>query len=161
MTAYNVVHMKAKAGREDEFLALNQSPGHEVNSGLRKAALIKTGERTYCFIGEWDGMAAIVAARADMVADLNRMRDMLEDLGNGYGITHAVSGEAVAERDNGRALKEPAPFDFRAFKHAFETQDLEKWIGFYAADADWIEYRHNNPPHSPNRMVGREQIRDF
>ncbi len=98
MTAYNVVLMKVKSGREDEFLALNRSPGHEVKSGLRKATLVKTGERTYCFIGEWDGIDDIVAARPDMIADLDRMRDMLEDLGNGFGITQAVSGQAVAER---------------------------------------------------------------
>ncbi len=99
MTAYNVVHMRVKADRESEFLAMNCSPGHEVKSGLRKAALVKTGERSYCFIGEWDMFEDIVAARADMIEDLNRMRDMLEDLGNGMGVTYAVSGLAVAESD--------------------------------------------------------------
>ncbi len=98
MTAYNIVHLRVKAGREAEFLAMNRSPGHEVRSGLRKAALVKTGERSYCFIGEWDSLDAIAAARADMIADLDRMRDMLEDLGNGFGVTQAASGEAVAER---------------------------------------------------------------
>jgi hypothetical protein len=98
MTAYNIVHMRVKADREADFLAMNRSPGHEVKAGLRKAALVKTGERSYCFIGEWDSVDAIVAARADMIADLDRMRDMLEDLGNGSGVTQAVSGEAVAER---------------------------------------------------------------
>lgn len=97
MTAFNVVHMRVKPGREEEFLAMNQRPGHEVRAGLRKASLIKTGERAYCFVGEWESMDAIVAARADMIADLDRMRHMLEDLGNGMGITHAVSGVAVAE----------------------------------------------------------------
>jgi hypothetical protein len=98
MTAYNVVHMRVKPDREAEFLAMNRSPGHEVKAGLRSAALVRTGDRSYCFIGEWDSMDAIVAARPDMIADLNRMRDMLEDLGNGFGVTQAVSGEAVAER---------------------------------------------------------------
>jgi hypothetical protein len=102
MTAYNVVHMRVKAGREDDFLKMNQSPGHEVKTGLRKAALIKTGERSYCFIGEWESVDAIVAARADMIQDLDRMRDMLEDLGNGMGVTQAVSGIAVAERQNSK-----------------------------------------------------------
>jgi hypothetical protein len=97
VTAYNVVHLRVKPGCEDEFLALNRRPGHEVRSGLRKAALVKTGERAYCFIGEWDSMDAIVAARSDMIADLDRMRHLLEDLGNGSGVTQAFSGTAVAE----------------------------------------------------------------
>ncbi len=54
-----------------------------------------------------------------------------------------------------------AEFDFTAFKQAFEAQDLEKWLGFYADDSEWIEYRHNNPPQNPNRMVGREAIGEF
>ncbi len=103
MTAYNVVHMRVRADREADFLSMNRSPGHEVRSGLRKAALVKTGERSYCFIGEWDSMDTIVAARPEMIADLDRMRDMLEDLGNGLGVTQAASGAAVAERKVGKA----------------------------------------------------------
>jgi hypothetical protein len=37
-----------------------------------------------------------------MIQDLDRMRDMLEDLGNGMGVTQAVSGIAVAERQNSK-----------------------------------------------------------
>ncbi|MGB8436658.1 MAG: hypothetical protein WCE38_20615 [Burkholderiales bacterium] len=47
MTAYNVVWMRVKPDREQEFLDLNRKPGHEVKKGLRKAVLIKTAERTY------------------------------------------------------------------------------------------------------------------
>jgi len=97
MTAYNVVRMRVKPGREQEFLDLNRKPGHEVREGLRKAVLIKTAERTYCFIGEWDSFQAIVDAREDMIEDLNRLRPLLEDLGNGLGVTDAFSGELVAE----------------------------------------------------------------
>jgi ketosteroid isomerase-like protein len=49
-------------------------------------------------------------------------------------------------------------FDFAAFKRAFEDKDFESWVSFYADDAEWIEYRHFSPPHSPNRMVGKQQI---
>ncbi len=52
-------------------------------------------------------------------------------------------------------------FDFAAFKRAFEKQNVETWLGFYADDAEWVEYRHNAPPRAPNRMVGRQQIGDF
>lgn len=34
----------------------------------------------------------------------------------------------------------PASFDFPAFRAAYEARDAAAWIGFYAEDAEWIEY---------------------
>jgi hypothetical protein len=42
-------------------------------------------------------MADIAAARPAMIANLDRFRDTLEDLGNGIGVTDPVSGEVVIE----------------------------------------------------------------
>ena len=97
MAAFNAVRMRVKPGLEEKFLEMNREPGHEVMSGFRAGYLVKTGERTYCFIAEWDGMDSIVAARPAMIAELDRMRDMLEDLGGGLGVTDPVSGVVVAE----------------------------------------------------------------
>ncbi|HWA38702.1 MAG TPA: nuclear transport factor 2 family protein [Burkholderiales bacterium] len=52
-------------------------------------------------------------------------------------------------------------FDFAAFKRAFVTKDVASWAGFFANNAEWIEYRHSHPPHSPRRMVGKTQIEAF
>jgi hypothetical protein len=52
-------------------------------------------------------------------------------------------------------------FDFAAFKQAFVTQDVARWAGFFEDNAEWIEYRHSNPPHSPRRMTGKAQIEAF
>lgn len=52
-------------------------------------------------------------------------------------------------------------FDFGAFEDAFESKDLDRWVPFYADDAEWIEYRRVSPPRAPNRMVGKAQIADF
>jgi len=49
-------------------------------------------------------------------------------------------------------------FDFAAFKRAFESQDVDAWLEFYADNAEWVEYRHNAPPRAPNRMLGKAQI---
>ena len=49
-------------------------------------------------------------------------------------------------------------FDFNAFKAAFERQDLEAWSSFYSDNAEWVSYRHINPPRSPHILAGREQI---
>src|SRR5450631_267509 len=98
MSAYNVVRFRVKAGREKEFLEANRTMiGSEAMKGFRKGALIKTGDRTYCFVGEWNDMASIVAARPAMVGGLDSMRAMLEDLGGGLGVTDPVAGEAVLE----------------------------------------------------------------
>jgi hypothetical protein len=98
MTAFNVVRFRVKPGREQEFIDLNKAMGREKKfKGARKATLIKTGDRTYCFVGEWDAMKDIVAARPDMIASLDKMRSLLEDLGGGLGLTDPVSGDAVAE----------------------------------------------------------------
>jgi hypothetical protein len=96
MTAYNVVRMRPKPGREQDFLTAVKS-ANTAFKGVRKVALIKTGERAYCLIGEWDSMQNIVDARSAMVRDLDGFRDLLEDLGGGLGVTDPVSGEVVQE----------------------------------------------------------------
>jgi quinol monooxygenase YgiN len=96
MTAYNVVRFRVKAGREKEFVDAHKNTKME-ETGFRKATLIKTGERTYCFVGEWDSQDAIVAARPKMIGILDGLRGMLEDLGGGLGVSDAVSGPAVIE----------------------------------------------------------------
>ena len=63
--------------------------------GLRHVNIIKTGEHTFCVIGEWTNMDAIANARASMIATLNSFRDTLEDLGGGLGVTDPVSGPVV------------------------------------------------------------------
>ena len=62
---------------------------------MRHANIIKTGDRTYCIIGEWDSMDDMAAARPQMVATLDSFRDCLEDLGDGLGVTDPVSGTVV------------------------------------------------------------------
>jgi len=52
-------------------------------------------------------------------------------------------------------------FDYEAFKRAFESQDIDAWLTFFDKNAEWIEYRHNAPPASPNRMCGKTEIGAF
>jgi hypothetical protein len=95
MRAYNVVRFRVKPGREEEFLDLHRDdPGF---AGFRGGAVVKTGDRAYCFIGEWEGFDRLAAARPTMIGMLDRMRDMLEDLGGGLGVTDPVSGEVVVD----------------------------------------------------------------
>jgi hypothetical protein len=97
MKAYNVVRFRVKPGREKEFVDKNREMSQRAMKGFLGGALIKTGDRAYCFVGEWDNFNSIVAARPQLIGILDTFRDTLEDLGGGLGVTDPVSGEAVVE----------------------------------------------------------------
>lgn len=94
MTAFNAVRFKIKAGREQEFLDAHKAI-HPDWDGIKHVNIIKTGEQTYCIIGEWDDMDALAAARPKMIATLDSFRDTLEDLGSGLGVSDPASGPVV------------------------------------------------------------------
>jgi hypothetical protein len=96
MTAFNLVRFRVKPGREQQFIEEHRNAQVDFR-GLRRAVLVKTGDRRYCFIGEWENFSDIVAARERMIGILDRFRDTLEDLGGDLGVTDPVSGEAVVE----------------------------------------------------------------
>ena len=96
MKAFNVVRFRVKPGEEERFLDAHRQANVDF-AGYRGAAIIKTGERSYCLIGGWDDFDSLVAARPQMIAMLDKVRDTLEDLGGGLGVTDPVSGETVVE----------------------------------------------------------------
>jgi hypothetical protein len=93
MTAFNCVRMRVKPGREQDYLDAHRNMPDPGWPGMRHACIIKTGERTYCVIGE----DALVKARPSMVATLDRIRPFLEDLGGDLGLTDPVSGDVVVQ----------------------------------------------------------------
>jgi hypothetical protein len=94
MPAFNAVRFRVKPGREQEFLDAHKRV-HADWPGMRHVNMIKTDERTYCIIGEWDDMDALAKARPNMITTLDAFRDTLEDLGGGLGVTDPVSGPVV------------------------------------------------------------------
>jgi quinol monooxygenase YgiN len=96
MSAFNVVRFRVKPGQEQAFLDGHRKVAR-VWPGMRRANLIKTGERTFCMVGEWDDMDSIAKARPNMIATLDSFRATLEDLGGGLGVTDPVSGTVVLE----------------------------------------------------------------
>lgn len=94
MTTYSVVRFRIKPGRETDFLDAHRN-GKAKWPGLVRGDIIKTGERSYCLVCEWANKDALVTARSAMVTTLGTFRDTLEDLGNGLGVTDAVSGDSV------------------------------------------------------------------
>jgi hypothetical protein len=109
MSAYNVVRFRTKPGEEEAFIDAHKRA--KLNAkGFRGASLIKTGERSFCIIGEWKDMESLAAARPAMIAMLDSFRSILEDLGSGLGVTDPVSGAAVLEmRPRSQAGRSRAP----------------------------------------------------
>ena len=94
MTAFNVVRFRVKPGQDQAFLDAHEKIGADW-PGLRHVNMVKTGDRTYCIIAEWDSMDALANARSNMIKTLDSFRHILEDLGGGLGVTDPVSGPVV------------------------------------------------------------------
>jgi hypothetical protein len=94
MTAFNIVKFRVKPGHQEQFIAKHRgiNPGFK---GFRGGALVRTGENTFCLLGEWTNFQKIVDARPLMIGILDGFREHLEDLGGGLGLTDPVSGEVV------------------------------------------------------------------
>ena len=96
MTAMNVVHVRVKPGKEEELIRIHKEFASSANMpGGRNFWLVKSGERDFIVIGEWDSMEALAGARATMIGNLDRIRPLLEDLGGGRGVTEPWSGEVA------------------------------------------------------------------
>ena len=96
MTAFNVVRFKVKAGNEQKFIDVHRSIKRTFK-GFLGGSLIKTGDQTFCMVGEWRSFKAIAAARPQMIGVLDSVRDLLDDVGGGLGVTDPVSGEVVVK----------------------------------------------------------------
>ena len=93
--AFNAVRFRVKPGFEQQFIDAHRGR-REGFKGFEGGWLVKTGDRTFCVIGQWQSFQHLVDARPEMIGVLDEMRHMLEDLGIGLGVTDPVSGEVVA-----------------------------------------------------------------
>src|SRR5262245_36095402 len=94
MTAFNIVRVRVKPGHQEQFIAKHRGINPALK-GFRGGALVRTGENTFCLLGEWTSSQKIVDARPLMIGILDGFREHLEDLGGGLGLTDPVSGEVV------------------------------------------------------------------
>lgn len=95
MTAMNVVHMRVKPGCEDDFARVHRELDLAAMPGVRNFWVVRSGERSFIVAAEWDDAGSLAGARQAMIANLDRLRPLLEDLGGGRGVTEPWSGDVA------------------------------------------------------------------
>jgi hypothetical protein len=94
MTAMNVVRFRVKPGCEQQFIDAHRAMRPKFK-GFLGGRVVKTGDRTFCVVAEWRSFDALAGARPEMIGLLDSLRELLEDLGGGLGVTDPVSGDVV------------------------------------------------------------------
>jgi quinol monooxygenase YgiN len=117
MAAFNVVRFRVRPGNEQRFIDAHRT-ARPAFKGFIRGNLIRTGDQTFCMVGEWRNQQALAAARPQMIALLDSVRDLLEDLGGGLGVTDPVSGEVVARIAVPRVARKRPARDRRMAKRA-------------------------------------------
>ena len=95
----NVVRSKVKQDKKDEYMKklkefFDNTRGTE---GLISMKLIETGPNNMCIIGEWKDVQSIAKARDKMIAGLDTVRPLLEEISPALGVTDPVSGPVIME----------------------------------------------------------------
>ena len=95
----NVVRSKVKEDKKDEYMKklkefFNNMKGTD---GLISMKQIQTAPNNMCIIGEWKDEQSIAKARDKMVAGLDTVRPLLEEISPELGVTDAVSGSVIME----------------------------------------------------------------
>ena len=95
----NVVRSKVREGKKDEYMKklkefFNNMKGTD---GLVSMKQIQTESNSMCIIGEWQDEQSIAKARDKMIAGLDTVRPLLEEISPELGVTDPVSGPVIME----------------------------------------------------------------
>ena len=95
----NVVRSKVKDGKKDEFIKKLKEffESMKGTEGLISMKQIQTGPNNMCIVGEWKDEQSIAKARDKMIAGLDSVRSLLEEISPELGVTDPVSGPVIME----------------------------------------------------------------
>ena len=95
----NVVRSKVKEGMKDEYMKKLQDFFNNMKGtdGLISMKQIQTGPNNMCIVGEWKDADSIVKARDKMIAGLDAVRPLLEEISPELGVTDPISGSVIME----------------------------------------------------------------
>ena len=91
----SVVKFIVKEGEDSNF---TDSMKKFVNpEGVISRKVIKTGDRSYCSMVEWVNEESLANARQQMIAYLDTVRDLLEEISPELGVTDPASGPLIID----------------------------------------------------------------
>jgi len=95
----NVVRSKVKEGHKDECMKKLSKFFDSIKgtAGLISMKQIQTGPNSMCIVGEWENEQSIAKARDKMIAGLDSVRSLLEEISPELGVTDPVSGPVIME----------------------------------------------------------------
>ena len=95
----NVVRSKVKEGMKDEYMKKLQDFFNNMKStdGLISMKQIQTGPNNICIVGEWKDADSIAKTRDKMIAGLDAVRPLLEEISPELGVTDPISGSVIME----------------------------------------------------------------
>jgi len=95
----NVVRSKVKEDKKDEYMKKLKEffDNMKGTEGLISMKQIQTGPNNMCIIGEWKDEQSIAKARDKMIAGLDTVRLMLEEISPELGVTDPVAGPVILE----------------------------------------------------------------
>ena len=93
----NVVRSKVKEGMKDEYMKKLQDFFNKMKGtdGLISMKQIQTAPNNMCIVGEWKDQESIAKARDKMIAGLDTVRPLLEEVSPELGVTDPVSGSVI------------------------------------------------------------------
>ena len=95
----NVGRSKVKEDKKDEYIKKLKEFFHSMKGteGLISMKQIQTGSNNMCIVGEWKDEQSIAKARNKMIAGLDTVRLLLEEISPALGVTDPVSGPVIME----------------------------------------------------------------
>ena len=69
----------------------------KATEGLISMKQIQTGSNNMCIVGEWKDTDSIAKARDKMIAGLDTVRPLLEEISPELGVTDPLSGSVIME----------------------------------------------------------------
>ena len=93
----NVVRSKVKEGMKGEYMKKLQDFFNKMKGtdGLISMKQTQTGPNNMCIVGEWKDKESIAKARDKMIAGLDTVRPLLEEISPELGVTDPVSGSVI------------------------------------------------------------------
>ena len=92
----STVRFLVKDGCVDKFIEKHNEPGDIDQTGIGlNQYLIRSGDRSFTWIGMFESETAIAEVRPNLVQKLDKVRNLLEEISQEIGISDPASGPVI------------------------------------------------------------------